>query len=267
MTEKSVEPAKVFAQPFVKWLGGKRQILQQILPLLPERIGTYYEPFAGGAALFFALHARQAFQRAHLNDLNADLIAAFRVIQTDVDALVAGLKQMPPDRDLFNELRLTPGTTDLEKASRLMYLTRLSFNGLYRVNSKGEFNAPWGKYTNPRICDEGNLRRVHDTLQGVKLTDVDYSVAVESAGEGDFVYFDPPYVPLTPTSNFTGYTSQGFGVYAHIALAQKFWELQAKGVHVLLSNSDTPFVRSLYAGAEITPVQARRNINSAVEYW
>lgn len=252
------------AQPFVKWLGGKRQLLKHILPLVPsgDKIPRYYEPFAGGAALFFALSSRNLFESAHLNDLNSELIAAFRTIQGDVDSLIDGLKAMPVDKGLYDRLRLEVGQTDLERAKRLLYLTRLSFNGLYRVNSKGQFNATWGAYTNPRIVDEGNLRAVSKALVGVTLTSLDFEEAVSSASRGDFVYLDPPYVPLNPTSSFTSYTSDGFGIREHERLARTFFDLKARGANVLLSNSDTPFVRSLYRGANFTEVQARRSVNS-----
>lgn len=251
------------AGPFVKWLGGKRQLMSLILPLVPEKIGTYYEPFVGGGALFFALHNSKGFiGGAVLNDYNSDLMDAYRTIQQNVDLLIELLKTYPVEKDFFDALRLQPGLTELEKAARLLYLTRTSFNGLWRVNSKGQFNAPWGKYTNPRIVDESNLNAVNKALQGVTLTCQDFEASVRGAKKGDFVYFDPPYVPLNPTSSFTAYTSGGFGIHAHERLARTFFDLQSDGVSVLLSNSDTPFVRSLYQGATITPVMARRNVNS-----
>ena len=254
---------KTTAQPFVKWLGGKRQLLAQLLPILGKaECATYYEPFVGGGAVFFALARQKAFTHAVLNDLNPDLHAAYSAIQGNVSALVSTLKTFPVEREFFDDLRLRTPSSTLERAARLMYLTRTSFNGLYRVNSKGQFNAPWGSYLNPRICDEPNLNLVHEALKGVTLKCEDFEQAVGNAQRGDLVYFDPPYVPLNPTSSFTAYTSNGFGVQEHLRLYKTFLELTHKGVNVVLSNSDTPFVRSLYQDWTLNKVLARRNVNS-----
>lgn len=253
---------EVSPAPFVKWLGGKRQLMSQILPLVPERIETYYEPFVGGGAVFFALVNKGLIKSAVLNDLNPDLISAYRVIQSSVDDLIGLLYTYPVERDFFDEIRNQVPDNDLERAARLLYLTRTSFNGVWRVNSKGKFNVPWGKYVNPRIVNESNLRAVSKSLAGVTLTCQSYAESIKGAKAGDFVYLDPPYVPLTPTSSFTKYTSNGFGIHDHEELAASFFDLQRRGVTALLSNSDTPFVRTLYREATLTSVQARRNVNS-----
>lgn len=252
-------------QPFVKWAGGKRQILPAILGRLPTEIKTYYEPFVGGGAVFFALAHEGAFDRAVINDLNSELTDAFQTLGTGgAQAVIDLLSTYPHERGFFENLRRhVPAELSLEaRAARFIYLNRIGFNGLYRVNQKGQFNVPFGKYENPTICDEDNLLAVAKALVGVEVQCRDFEGSVEPSKPGDTVYFDPPYIPLSETSNFTAYTEGGFGLREHERLAQCFRRLADRGVAVLLSNSDTAKSRELYDGLKIERVMARRNINS-----
>jgi len=252
-------------QPFVKWAGGKRQILPAILSRLPTEIVTYYEPFVGGGAVFFALAHEGAFDRAVINDLNSELMDSFRTFGAGgVQGVIDLLSTYPHERGFFEDLRrLIPAELSLEaRTARFIYLNRIGFNGLYRVNKKGQFNVPFGQYENPTICDESNLRAVAKVLVGVEAQCQDFAVSVEPARPGDTVYFDPPYIPLSETSNFTAYTEGGFGLREHERLARCFRQLAERGVSVLLSNSDTERSRELYDGFKVEQVKARRNINS-----
>jgi DNA adenine methylase len=262
---------KATAHPFVKWAGGKAQLLTALSEILPQKIGTYYEPFVGGGAVFFALAVQGRFGAAVLNDTNQELMDAFKVIRDFPDELIANLKdrndayKASPDSAYYNWRHTDPKTLDpVARAARFIALNKTGFNGLYRVNKKGEFNVPIGKYENPRICDETNLRACSELLNRVPNTlhTSDFVNAVEGAEPGDVVYFDPPYLPLSATANFTTYTPDGFGLDDHHRLAALFKLLVEKGVSVILSNSDTEITRALYAGFEIHPVQAKRNINS-----
>lgn len=252
------------AEPFVKWAGGKRQLLPAILKRLPKKMGTYFEPFVGGGAVFFALAHRKAFDRAVINDVNKELMAAFRVLASgQVEALISLLQTYPYDPEFFERMRRTETTTDVEIAARFIYLNRTGFNGLYRVNQKGEFNVPFGKYTNPTICNSEKLRAAAQVLEGVTIEVQDFAASVASAQKGDVVYFDPPYLPVSPTANFTSYTKDGFTFAEHERLAATFRDLADRGVGVLLSNSDTKTTRKLYKGFRVGRVQAKRAINSA----
>ncbi len=252
------------AIPLLKWAGGKGQLLKQFAPHLPcpEDIHCYYEPFVGSAALYF--HLRPA--RAQLSDRNEKLIEVYQVVRDDLDSLIPVLQQHKNERDYYYEVRrqepaqLTPA----ERAARLLFLNRTCYNGLYRENSSGAFNVPFGRYKNPKICDEPRLRAASQALQEVELRGGDFTEAVRDAQKGDFVYFDPPYVPLSATSNFTGYNRYGFSAADHQRLAATFQELSDRGCRAMLSNSSAPFVRELYDGRgfRILEVQARRNINS-----
>lgn len=250
-------------QPFVKWAGGKRQLAPAILARLPAEMGTYYEPFVGGGAIFFALKPER-FEDAVLNDLNSELMTAYKTLKDPAKGrkVIALLKGYPHDREFFNKLRAEPSKRAIETTARFIYLNRTGFNGLYRVNKKGEFNVPFGDYTNPTICDDTNLKSLPKALEKVSLSNMDFEASVEGAVKGDTVYFDPPYVPVSETSNFTSYTEVGFGLAQHLRLASLFTRLAEAGVCVLLSNADTPRVRQMYHGFKIESINARRNINS-----
>lgn len=256
------------ARPFVKWVGGKGALVDELLPRLPERIGTYYEPFLGGGAVFFTLAVEGRFKRARLNDANMSLIYVYEMITAHVDGLIERLHAHAKRHceSYYYEVRSQDPLrmNVLDQAARFLYLNRTCFNGLYRVNKKGEFNVPFGKYKNPTICDEKNLRAVSMLLKATKarITSQDFEKAVQGAKDGDTVYFDPPYVPASETSNFTAFTKGGFGLAEQIRLRDCFKTLDERGVHVLLSNSDTHLVRELYKGFRLTEVKAPRRVNS-----
>lgn len=249
------------ARPFLKWAGGKTALLPEILLRLPKTIGTYYEPFVGGGAVFFALAAEKRFERAVLGDANAELIETYFSIKEDLETVIRRLKAHAGkhSEEYFYKVRANPGQYI---AARMIYLNKTCFNGLYRVNSKGGFNVPFGKYTNPTICDEENLRAVSAVLRGVGLLPGDFERSTMRARRGDTVYFDCPYVPVSATASFTAYTKGGFGPETQERLRDVAKRLVDRGVHVLLSNSDTPLVRYLYRGFKIEEVQAPRRVNS-----
>jgi DNA adenine methylase len=250
--------------PFLKWAGGKRQLLPRILDLAPARIDTYYEPFVGGGAVFFALAAQGRFRRAVIADANAELVVCYQTIREDVDGVVAALRKHRNDHDEYYRVRAQdPGELSLAaRAARLVFLNRCGYNGLYRVNSKGVFNVPFGRYRRPLICDEEKLRAVARALRTVKITCADFAKVLVKPGPGDFVYLDPPYVPISPTSSFTAYAARDFGAEAQARLAEALRALSARRVAALLSNSDCTATRKLYRGLEIERIRARRSINS-----
>lgn len=252
--------------PFVKWVGGKRQLLKHIKPILPESINTYYEPFIGGGALLFDHRPSVAV----INDYNKELINTYNVIRGDVEALIADLKTHVYDKDYFYEIRSLDrnsdysSMSDLKRASRLLYLNKSCFNGLYRVNSKGEFNSPFGSYTNPNIVNEDTLLAVSRYLNNNNVTTRtgDFQEAVFDAQDGDFVYFDPPYDPVSKSANFTAYSKLGFSREDQERLRDLCIELTDRGVKFLLSNASTDFINELYSGFTILEVGANRAINS-----
>ena len=249
----------------MKWAGGKSRLVGTLGELIPDDFDAYYEPFLGGGSLFFYLAQQGRFRRAVLNDYNPDLVNCYRVVRDSVQELVEQLGALEVTKAAFEELRALEPTelSPVRRAARFIFLNKTAFNGLYRVNQHGRFNVPWGRYANPRVVDEPNLRACSYQLNGATtLLDGDFVPAVERAGAGDVVYFDPPYVPLSPTSNFKDYTKDGFSLNDQQRLAICVRELAEKGALVLVSNSDTPTVRELYAGLELHVVQMRRNISS-----
>ncbi len=260
-------------KPFVKWVGGKRQLLKQFrdMNLYPPfgfnpETATYFEPFVGGGAMFFDLLP----QRAALSDMNNELVITYNVIKTDVDLLVKKLKehQKKNTKEYFLKVRAQDITrlSDVNIAARFIYLNRTGFNGLYRVNNSGQFNVPFGDNKNPLICDEKNLKKIHSALKNTKILHQDYKKVLEKAKKGDFVYFDPPYYPVNKTSGFTSYTKEGFLEKEQEELRNTFVELNKRGCFVMLSNSDTKFINELYSGLsskiKIHKVDASRAINS-----
>ncbi len=257
-------------KPFVKWVGGKRQLLAQfrLMNLYPPekfdpQSGKYFEPFVGGGAVFFDLLP----ETAYLSDLNNELVITYNVIKSDVESLIKSLKKHKLDKEYFLKIRAQnpEKLSDLNTASRFIYLNRTCFNGMYRVNSKGGFNVPFGKYTNPLICDENNLRKASKALKNVEIIKQDYREVLKKAKKGDFVYFDPPYYPVSKTASFTSYTSEAFLDKEQTELRDTFVELHKRGCFVMLSNSDTAFINKIYSkikGVRITKVQAGRAINS-----
>ena len=252
------------AKPLLKWAGSKRYLLPKILPRLPEKIRTYYEPFLGGGAVFFALAAERRFERAFISDANEELTDTYRAIAHKPLEVIKHLSKHVYEADYYYSVRASRPRSLAARAARMIYLNRTGFNGLYRVNKKGDFNVPFGRYTNPTICDEENLLLASAVLRHstVAIGGVDFEAAVKKARKGDVVYMDPPYAPVSKTSNFTSYAKGGFDEAAQLRLRDCFKALDERGVHVLLSNSDTPFVRRLYNGFHISEVKAPRRINS-----
>lgn len=251
-------------RPFLKWAGGKRQILPTLLARLPDFPGCYFEPFVGAGALFFALGPKSAV----LNDSNARLVATYRAVRDDPEGVIARLGRMRYDREFYYRVRAmdVDGLPDVEVAAWMIYLNRAGFNGLYRVNSAGRFNVPFGRYANPVICDAENLRACSRLLQRADIRCGDFADAVQDARPGDFVYFDPPYVPLSRSANFTAYTAGGFGMRDQERLRDLARDLKARGVAILLSNSGAPLVRELYLdGFRVEEVLAGRAINSRAD--
>nr|WP_017727746.1 DNA adenine methylase [Halalkalibacterium ligniniphilum] len=254
------------AQPFLKWAGGKRQLLPEIQKYIPSNFQTYYEPFVGAGAVLFGLQPKNAI----INDINSELINTYQVIKNNVDELIEELKKHKNESDYFYEIRNWDRTdeyaqrTAIQKASRIIYLNKTCFNGLYRVNRKGQFNVPFGKYKDPKYVNEQVLRSVSDYLNNhnVTIMNKSYAEAVSTAKEGDFVYFDPPYDPVSTTSDFTSYSLDGFTKEDQIQLRDVFSELDKKGCYVLLSNSATDFILDIYKDYKMVTVQATRSINS-----
>jgi DNA adenine methylase len=253
-------PAEELVRPFLKWAGGKRQLLPELERRVPG-FNRYFEPFVGSGALFFALKP----SRAVLADANERLIRTYQGVRDDIEGVISFLKKYPHDATFFYRLRNLDidRRSDAELAAWFIYLNKTGYNGLYRVNRANRFNVPFGRYTNPTICDQANLRACSRALQGVKLLVADFETAVNQAKRGDFVYFDPPYVPLSATSSFTSYTSDKFGADEQRRLRDVAARLKSRGVAVMLSNSSAPFVRDLYRdGFQIQQVAATRLVNS-----
>jgi len=259
-------------KPFVKWVGGKRQLLEQfkLMNLYPpekfdSKTGRYFEPFVGGGAVFFDLKP----MKASLSDLNNELVITYNVIKNYVKSLIKSLKKHKNTKEYFLKIRAqkVENLTDLEIASRFIYLNRTCFNGLYRVNSQGGFNVPFAGNKNPLICDEENLRKISKALKNVEIKNQDYKEVLKKTKKGDFVYFDPPYYPINKTSSFTSYTKESFLEKEQIELRDTFVELTKRGCFVMLSNSDTPFINKIYSEIKnkqirINKVYAGRMINS-----
>lgn len=253
--------------PVVKWVGGKRQLLDEITPLLPKRISSYCEPFLGGGAVLFSIQPSKAI----VNDLNEDLITVYKVIKGDVEALIQSLEKHENTSDYFYAIRDMDRDkeayqiiSDIERASRLIYLNKTCFNGLFRVNSAGEFNSPFGHYKNPNIVNEPVLRAVskYFNASSISFYSEDFSDTLDRVRKGGFVYLDPPYDPVSDTANFTGYNKGGFDKNEQIRLKECCDVLTRRGVKFLLSNSATTFIKDLYQGYDIKIVKAKRAINS-----
>lgn len=259
-------------KPFVKWAGGKRGLLKQILPLIPKEFNNYYEPFVGGGALFFELFSKGLLQnkKVVISDINSELINSYNIIKNKPSELIYILKEYKKNhsKEFYYKVRELDrkdnysNLPDVEKAARFIYLNKTCFNGLYRVNKKGFFNTPIGRYKNPNIADEETILNASEALQNAIIKEQSFEKVLESAQKEDFVYFDPPYYPLNETSNFTSYDSNTFLENEQIKLYEVFDNLAKKEVFVLESNSDTPFIKELYKNYEINTIQANRFINS-----
>jgi DNA adenine methylase len=259
-----------FPYPFLKWVGGKRQLLPELLKAV-EVAGTfrhYHEPFLGGGALFFALaRTGQLEGRAYLSDLNQNLMDAWLGVRDHVDQVVRILKEHRKHHSeaYFYRLRDRVPRTLATRAARIIYLNKTCYNGLYRENSKGRFNAPFGRYANPRICDEDNLRAVSAALGRARLDTRHFRSVLKYARRGDLVYFDPPYVPLSKTADFTSYSKEGFGAGEQAGLADVFARLANRGVKVVLTNSMTDYTVELYREFYVYQVLANRVVNSRAD--
>lgn len=251
------------ARPFLKWAGGKSRLLAQYSPHFPSSFARYHEPFVGSAAVFFELEPPDAV----LADSNAALIDCYTVARDHVEPLIRQLerlqarhsrKQFYAMRDRYNGDRVNP----VERAALFIYLNRTCYNGLYRVNRSGRFNVPAGRYLRPRICNPERLRAASAALKASRLVSRRFGACVADVGRGDFVYIDPPYHRLNAGS-FTSYTAEGFGEPEQRELATVVDRLHAAGSRVMVSNSDTPLIRELYAAHRIVPIRAARAINSS----
>jgi DNA adenine methylase len=251
-------------RPILKWAGGKRSLVPRILEELPEQIGTYYEPFVGGAAVFLALAEAKRFRRAVITDKNAQLINLYTVVRDDLGKLLKKLEsfQDRTSEDDYYEIRAEKGGSKIERAARLIYLNKTGYNGLYRVNSKGGFNVPYGRYKRPKIYDPERLAVAAGALQDITIEVADFEDACSEARRGDAVYLDPPYLPLSKTASFSAYHSEAFGLAEHQRLAKVFAKLLKRGVAAVLSNSATPETRALYQSFKCSDVSVRRPINS-----
>jgi DNA adenine methylase len=254
-------------RPFLKWAGGKRNLIPEILARFPPGYRDYYEPFLGGGAVFLALSpGGRIGGRTFLGDLNPDVAICWSVIRDSVDELIGQLRELAnrTSREDYERVRdlapQQPGYGPIEQAARTIYLNRLCFNGLYRVNQKGQFNVPYGKQKTPGVVDAPNLRVVSEALQGVSITNGHYAETLKQVGPGDLVYLDPPYVPTSATANYVGFCPNGFGPADQEELAATFDRCARAGATVLLSNSDTPEARYLYRRYRIDPIVARRSI-------
>lgn len=254
--------------PFLKWVGGKRQIMSSIVEHLPKNIKSYnyIEPFIGGGAVLFHLQPKNAI----INDFNIELINVYEVIKNNLEELINDLKKHENNADYFYELRSLDRTfefknlTPIHRASRIIYLNKTCYNGLYRVNNAGEFNAPFGRYKNPNIVNEPTLKAVNKYLKSnnVIIQSGDYSEILKLADEKSFIYLDPPYHPISESSNFTGYVQGGWDMYDQVNLRMACDELNNKGVKFLLSNSSAEFIKEQYKDYKIVTVKANRSINS-----
>lgn len=249
------------ASPFVKWVGGKRSVISDLLQAVPKSFNTYWEPFVGGGALFYAL--RSSLKSAVLSDLNLDLVLAYKVIQQDPESLIKELRTFSRSHEesFYYEVRSQHEQGDAVRiAARLIYLNRTCYNGLWRVNSRGHFNVPMGRYENPDIVQEQNIWACHRILKGIQIEYGGFQRI--SPRRGDFVYFDPPYHP-TDSSAFTEYEKSGFTEHNQQALHDFALELHKSGVFVMLSNSDTEFIRGLYSERQfrVATIQAPRAVN------
>jgi len=255
--------------PVLKWVGGKRQLFGEIKKYIPE-FKTYYEPFLGGGAVFFGLQP----ERAVVNDINSSLMCVYRVIRDHTDELIEVLKQHKNEAEYFYKIRNWDRDkeeferkNDILKASRIIYLNKTCYNGLFRVNRAGEFNAPFGRYKNPGIVNEKALLAVASYLRrpGITLLNTDFEKSLQGVEKDDFVYFDPPYDPVSDSANFTGYDKRGFDRGEQKRLKLLCDELNKRGTKFLLSNSATDFIFDLYKEYTIMIIKAKRSVNSRAD--
>ena len=251
-------------KPLVKWVGGKRQLLKELKKNMPKSYNRYFEPFVGGGALFFSLRPKEAF----INDYNEELINLYRVVKQKPFELIEDLKKHKNEKEYYYKIRgldrdslSYKKLSDVKRAGRFVFLNKTCFNGLYRVNKKNEFNSPYGRYKNPAICDEKNILLCSRVLQNSVILNEDFKEIKKEIKKGDFIYLDPPYVPLNQTSNFTAYTDRGFDKKMQFELKEFCDYIDRAGGYFMLSNSYTDFVLELYRDYRIKTVIARRAVN------
>lgn len=263
---KQITTTNIEAKPFVKWAGGKKQLLNVLVANIPKQFNNYFEPFVGGGALFFKLFNLGKIKQVYLNDVNAELINAYRTIKEKPLELIHELKsgKYQNNQETFYQIRTEEPTDPIKATARFIYLNKTAFNGLYRVNAHGKFNVPFGKYKNPKIPDEENLLAVSKALQRDEITCMDFEDAVSKANKNDFIYFDPPYQPIKKTS-FTKYTAQDFTRKDQERLFKCFERLNKKGCLIMISNSYSDFIKELYKNYNIKMVLASRAINCKAE--
>lgn len=248
------------AKPFLKWVGGKTKLVPEILKRFPEKYGTYHEPFLGGGAVFFTLQP----EKAVLSDLNDELVDVYAAVKWDLDDLTLLLDSLTKhqSREAYLDIRSREPEGRPARAARTIYLNKCGFNGLYRVNKSGKFNVPWSKRTNVNLYDHENLVACSAALQNAQLHISNFTWTLDSAERGDLIYLDPPYAPVSGTSDFTAYTKDGFTWEDQVKVHDFAEALRSRGCHVVLSNAGIPSIRELYSGWQIDEVSVRRNINS-----
>ncbi len=258
----------ILISPILKWVGGKRQLLADIIPLINKRCSTYVEPFVGGGAVFFELQPNKAI----INDYNPELINVYEVVRDFPEELIVSLEKHSRENteEYFYKLRALDRNAEyskmsnIQRAARIVYLNKTCYNGLYRVNSAGQFNSPYGKYKNPNIVNATAIRAMSKYLRNPKITikQGDYREVLKRVRKGAFVYLDPPYMPISSSASFTGYTENGFSYEQQVALKDECDKLKEKGIAFLQSNSDCPEIRDLYKKYDVRTVQVKRSINS-----
>lgn len=261
----------ILISPIVKWVGGKRQLLSKIIPLIKKNFSTYVEPFVGGGAVFFELQPRKAI----INDLNSELINVYSVVRDFPERLISELEKHSEknSEEYYYAIRSMDRNSEfdklsnIQKAARILYLNKTCYNGLYRVNSSGQFNSPYGRYKNPNIVNSVSIRAMSKYLKNneIDIRQGDYREILKNLSRGAFVYFDPPYMPVSTSSSFTGYTENGFNYEQQLCLKEECDKLREKGIPFLQSNSDCHEIRELYHNYNIEIVQAKRSINSKSE--
>jgi DNA adenine methylase len=261
-------PKNILLSPVLKWVGGKRQLLDEIIPRIGRKYSNYIEPFLGGGAVLFELQPKKAI----VNDYNSELINVYKVIRDNPGTLIELLQEheMKNSEEYYYEIRGLDRTSEfekiggVEKAARILYLNKTCYNGLYRVNSAGQFNSPYGRYKKPNIVNATVIKAMSKYFNEseIEFLNDDYRVAMARAKKGAFVYLDPPYMPISSSSSFTGYTESGFGYAQQVELKEECDKLRNREVSFLLSNSDCAEIRELYREYDIITVQAKRTINS-----
>lgn len=262
----NVEESKtniIIAKPFIKWAGGKRQLIKELIKLLPANYNRYFEPFIGGGALFFAIQPKNAY----ISDINPELINLYNVVKNDVDLLINDLIKYKNTEDYFYKIRNLDRKPSykkfnvIKKASRFIYLNKTCYNGLYRTNSKGYFNVPFGSYKNPNIIDKQNLKACSELLKKTEIVSSHFLAIENEIKTGDFVYFDPPYIPINKTSSFTKYYKDDFDIGEQIKLKELCDRLTKKNIYFMLSNSYSKQILKLYEQYNIKKIKATRAIN------